>query len=151
MQSGETELQEAITSYDKEVVPRGADEVIASQQNAMMMLDWNKIMKSPIMTRSLDKGILKNEKGDASTEHGHLTNGKSDPAPTRDGVVKSGNNELQMKTGLKAPQENNADSGDSKVAFTNGIGGIHGIPTAYEPISPGPTTSPMNEHNALKV
>ncbi|MCJ1255548.1 hypothetical protein MMC24_003364 [Lignoscripta atroalba] len=56
--TSEIKLQEAITSYDEEVVRRGADEVEASKQSAYMMLDWNRVMDSPIMTRSLEKADL---------------------------------------------------------------------------------------------
>ena len=55
---GETELKEAISAYDKEVVRRGADEVVASRKSAYMMLDWNQVMDSPIMIRSLERGVV---------------------------------------------------------------------------------------------
>ena len=58
VRDGEITLREAIAAYDKEAVRRGADEVQASRQSAYMMLDHSQIMDSPIMTRSLEKGIV---------------------------------------------------------------------------------------------
>ncbi|MCJ1250307.1 hypothetical protein MMC30_007533 [Trapelia coarctata] len=58
VRDGESTLQVAISAYDNEVVRRGADEVIASRQNAYMMLDYSQVMDSPIMTRSLEKGVV---------------------------------------------------------------------------------------------
>ena len=55
VKDGETELKAAISAYDAEVVKRGAIEVISSRESAYMMLDWNKIMDAPIMTRALEK------------------------------------------------------------------------------------------------
>lgn len=55
VKDGETELKDVISAYDAEVVKRGAIEVISSRESAYMMLDWNKIMDAPIMTRALEK------------------------------------------------------------------------------------------------
>ncbi len=51
-------MKDAITTYSEEVVKRGADEVLISKQNALMMLDWDKLVDSPIMKRSLQKSDL---------------------------------------------------------------------------------------------
>merc|ERR1711964_836541 len=48
----------AITAYSEEVVRRGADEVLISKQNAIMMLNWDQLMESPMMKRSLQKSDL---------------------------------------------------------------------------------------------
>lgn len=58
VKDGEAELKDAISAYDAEVVKRGAIEVISSRESAYMMLDWNKIMEAPIMTRALEKSGL---------------------------------------------------------------------------------------------
>ncbi|KAI9857757.1 MAG: hypothetical protein M1824_004713 [Vezdaea acicularis] len=52
---GESSLAEVIGEYDEELVPRGAEEVISSKQNALMLHDWNRLMDSPLMTRSLER------------------------------------------------------------------------------------------------
>ena len=56
--AGESSLKDAITTYSKEVVIRGADEVSISKQNAIMMLNWDQLMESPMMKRSLQKSDL---------------------------------------------------------------------------------------------
>jgi hypothetical protein len=55
--TGESSLKDAITAYSEEVVTRGAGEVLVSKQNALMLLDWDQLMESPIVKRSLDKNI----------------------------------------------------------------------------------------------
>jgi hypothetical protein len=52
---GTSSLQDAISAYSEEVVRRGADEVISSKQNSFMLLNWDQLMDSPILTRSLQK------------------------------------------------------------------------------------------------
>jgi hypothetical protein len=56
--AGESNLKDAITTYSEEVVRRGADEVLISKQNAIMMLNWDQLMESPMMKRSLQKSDL---------------------------------------------------------------------------------------------
>ncbi|RFU28012.1 hypothetical protein B7463_g8318, partial [Scytalidium lignicola] len=58
--SGAVSLKSAITAYSDEVVRRGADEVLISKQNAIMMLNWDQLMDSPILKRSLDKSDMSN-------------------------------------------------------------------------------------------
>ncbi|KAE9368194.1 monooxygenase [Stipitochalara longipes BDJ] len=53
--AGTAILKDAISAYSEEVVRRGADEVLISKQNALMMLDWDQLMESPIMKQSLQK------------------------------------------------------------------------------------------------
>jgi hypothetical protein len=48
-------LKDAITAYSEEIVKRGAEEVLISKQSAGMMLDWDRLMESPLVKRSLDK------------------------------------------------------------------------------------------------
>jgi hypothetical protein len=52
---GKASFEETITSYDKEIVERGDAEVSISKQNAIMMLNWDQLMDSPMMKRSLHK------------------------------------------------------------------------------------------------
>jgi hypothetical protein len=56
--AGESSLKDAIKAYSEEVVRRGADEVLVSKQNAIMMLNWDQLMESPMMKRSLQKSDL---------------------------------------------------------------------------------------------
>ncbi|KAH6717106.1 hypothetical protein BKA61DRAFT_718859 [Leptodontidium sp. MPI-SDFR-AT-0119] len=56
--AGASSLKDAITTYSEEVVRRGADEVLISKQNAIMMLNWDQLMESPMMKRSLQKSDL---------------------------------------------------------------------------------------------
>ena len=56
--AGASSLKDAITTYSEEVVRRGADEVLTSKQNAIMMLNWDQLMESPMMKRSLQKSDL---------------------------------------------------------------------------------------------
>ncbi|KAI4125379.1 MAG: hypothetical protein LQ347_005395 [Umbilicaria vellea] len=53
--SGSTTLQQAISAYDDELVQRGSKEVQISYQQAKMFHDWEQLMKSPMMTMSLNK------------------------------------------------------------------------------------------------
>jgi hypothetical protein len=57
--NGASSLKDAITTYSDEVVTRGADEVLISKQNALMMLDWDQLTNSPIMKKSLEKSDQK--------------------------------------------------------------------------------------------
>lgn len=52
---GKSSLQEAMSAYSEEVVKRGADEVILSKQNTMMLFNWDQLMNSPLITKSLHK------------------------------------------------------------------------------------------------
>ncbi len=52
---GTSSLQDTINAYSEEVVKRGADEVTSSKQNSLMLLNWDQLMDSPIMARSLHK------------------------------------------------------------------------------------------------
>jgi hypothetical protein len=56
--TGTSSLKDAVTNYSEEVVRRGADEVLISKQNAIMMLNWDQLMESPMMKRSLQKSDL---------------------------------------------------------------------------------------------
>ena len=48
-------LKDAITAYSDEVVKRGAEEVLISKQTTLMMLNYDQLMNSPIVTKSLGK------------------------------------------------------------------------------------------------
>jgi hypothetical protein len=52
--SGASSLKDTITAYS-EVVNRGAEEVLISKQTAIMILDWDQLMESPMVKTSLDK------------------------------------------------------------------------------------------------
>ena len=54
---GEAKLAEIIPTYDDEMQKRGKAEVLTSRKNAYMLLDWDQLMDSPIMTRSLEKAV----------------------------------------------------------------------------------------------
>ena len=41
-------LAQAITAYDKEMIPRGAEEVKCSVENGFMLHDWEKVKESPV-------------------------------------------------------------------------------------------------------
>lgn len=43
-----TALDEAICGYEKEVVERGHEAVVSSGENALMLVDWEKLRESPI-------------------------------------------------------------------------------------------------------
>ena len=58
VRAGTSSLKDAITTYSEEVVKRGADEVLISKQTAIMMLDWDQLMESPIVKQSLHKSDL---------------------------------------------------------------------------------------------
>ncbi len=49
------DLKDTVTAYSEEVVKRGAEEVLISKQNALMMLNWDQLMNSPIVKKSLAK------------------------------------------------------------------------------------------------
>lgn len=44
-------LAEAVSNYEKEMIPRGADEVRCSVENGLLLHDWNKIQASPVFQR----------------------------------------------------------------------------------------------------
>jgi hypothetical protein len=37
--------------YEKEMIPRGKEEVSCSVENGLMLHDWNKIQESPVFRR----------------------------------------------------------------------------------------------------
>lgn len=56
VKSGDKELSTAVEEYGKEVVARGSEEVVVSKKNGEMMLNYETLMNSPMMTRGLAKG-----------------------------------------------------------------------------------------------
>src|SRR4051812_19427238 len=49
-----SQLEEAISAYDDEVVKRGADEVVSSKQSTLTILNWDQFMNSPVMKAGLN-------------------------------------------------------------------------------------------------
>lgn len=41
-------LSEVITAYEKEMIPRGQEEVKCSIENGYMLHDWEKVQESPV-------------------------------------------------------------------------------------------------------
>ena len=48
---GQTSLAAAVGEYEKDVIPRGKEEVSCSVENGLMLHDWNKIQESPVFRR----------------------------------------------------------------------------------------------------
>lgn len=44
-------LAEAVNNYEREMIPRGAEEVRCSVENGLMLHDWDKIQASPVFQR----------------------------------------------------------------------------------------------------
>ena len=53
--NGTASLKDAITEYSDEVVKRGATEVLISKEQCLSFFDWDKLMASTIMTRSMQR------------------------------------------------------------------------------------------------
>jgi 2-polyprenyl-6-methoxyphenol hydroxylase-like FAD-dependent oxidoreductase len=53
VQQGELSLNDAISGYDSEMVKRGGDEVEEALLNTKMVHDWNSLMQSPLMSKSV--------------------------------------------------------------------------------------------------
>jgi 2-polyprenyl-6-methoxyphenol hydroxylase-like FAD-dependent oxidoreductase len=53
---GEFTLKDAIDEYDAEMIKRGGDEVQAALVNAQMLHDWNSLMQSDLMSKSVSRG-----------------------------------------------------------------------------------------------
>ncbi|GAB1317682.1 hypothetical protein MFIFM68171_07892 [Madurella fahalii] len=49
--SAQLTLAEAMNNYEKEMIPRGAEEVRCSVENGLMLHDWKKIQASPVFQR----------------------------------------------------------------------------------------------------
>jgi 2-polyprenyl-6-methoxyphenol hydroxylase-like FAD-dependent oxidoreductase len=49
------ELAEVVLNYEAEMIPRGKAEVESSVENAMMLHDWDRAMKSAMMTHGVVK------------------------------------------------------------------------------------------------
>ncbi|OCK82076.1 FAD/NAD(P)-binding domain-containing protein [Lepidopterella palustris CBS 459.81] len=48
---------EIISAFEDEMIARGGEEVRTSTTNTGMLHDWEKVMKSPVMTAGLNKGV----------------------------------------------------------------------------------------------
>jgi 2-polyprenyl-6-methoxyphenol hydroxylase-like FAD-dependent oxidoreductase len=56
VKEGKMALIEAIDEYEKEMIPRGAQEVMASRGNTLALLNWDQMMESPLMKKGLQAG-----------------------------------------------------------------------------------------------
>lgn len=56
IREGKTTLGEAVDKYEKEMIPRTAQEVMASKGNAMAILSFEKFMSSPLMKQGIAAG-----------------------------------------------------------------------------------------------
>lgn len=51
VRDGRTALADAIAAYEKEMIPRGKEEVSCSVENGLTLHDWDKIKESPVFNR----------------------------------------------------------------------------------------------------
>lgn len=51
VRDGQTALADAIAAYEKEMIPRGKEEVRCSVENGLTLHDWDKIKESPVFKR----------------------------------------------------------------------------------------------------
>ncbi|KAG6986557.1 prenyltransferase phnF [Physcia stellaris] len=51
VRDGQTALADAVAAYEKEMIPRGKEEVSCSVENGLTLHDWNKIKESPVFKR----------------------------------------------------------------------------------------------------
>ncbi|KAL9085532.1 MAG: hypothetical protein Q9165_007577 [Trypethelium subeluteriae] len=51
LRDGSTSLAEVVRVYEKEMIPRGKEEVSCSVENGLTLHDWNKIQESPVFRR----------------------------------------------------------------------------------------------------
>ncbi len=56
VRDGNMTLKEAVDEYEKEMIPRAAQEVLASYGNSMAILNFDKFMDSPMMKQGLAAG-----------------------------------------------------------------------------------------------
>jgi len=56
---GSAMLKGAISEYSEEVVRRGSTEVVISKDTALAFWDWDRLMSSPLMKKSLERSDLK--------------------------------------------------------------------------------------------
>lgn len=52
-------MKDAISEYSEEVVQRGATEVVISKETALAFWDWDGLMSSPLMKKSLKRSDIK--------------------------------------------------------------------------------------------
>ena len=50
METGASSIDDAVSSYDKDIVARGGEEVRVSKINTEMVHQWENLMKSPLMS-----------------------------------------------------------------------------------------------------
>lgn len=56
VEEGSMTLKEALDEYEKEMIPRAAQEVMASKGNAMAILSFETFMNSPLIKQGLAAG-----------------------------------------------------------------------------------------------
>lgn len=65
--SGQSTLSEVVTAYEREMIPRGQEEVKCSIENGYMLHDWEKVQESPVFRNGFrpmeghDKAEVKQE------------------------------------------------------------------------------------------
>jgi hypothetical protein len=72
IRSNTTTLCEAISAYDAEMQPRGAEEVKCSLENGLMLHDWEKVKQSPVFTngfKPMTGHDGKGPKGEMMSDH----------------------------------------------------------------------------------
>jgi hypothetical protein len=52
---GSATLKDAISEYSEEIVRRGAHEVLVSKETALSFINWDRLMSSPLMEKSLGR------------------------------------------------------------------------------------------------
>jgi hypothetical protein len=70
VRDGKKALADAVDEYEKEMVPRGREEVTCSVENGFMLHDWNKIQQSPVFQRGFKPmdGHASEEKEEVASE-----------------------------------------------------------------------------------
>lgn len=51
VRDGKASLREVVGAYEKEMIPRGQEEVSCSVENGLLLHDWRKIQESPVFRR----------------------------------------------------------------------------------------------------
>lgn len=83
IRAGEKSVEEAITEYDAEIVPRGRDEVTCSVENGKMLHDWEQVKKSPVFNQGFKPmtGHDGKKPGSETVENEKIEEPQAMPAP----------------------------------------------------------------------
>ena len=65
-------MKDAITAYDEEIVPRGAEEVKCSLENGFMLHDWDKVKDSPVFRSGFRPMTGHDGNNEALSEHARV-------------------------------------------------------------------------------